>query len=98
MAFTTAKRNAKPIVFTIDGDEYTFTPPKKAEIFLDVIDGGGEISVTKKTFDWLGEGLGEEQTEKVIARLKNPKDDFDIENIEAIIEWLQEKTAGRPTT
>ena len=98
MAFTTGARKADPINFTLDGEEFEFVPPKSAKIFLEMVDGGTVISLTKETFDWLGEGLGEEKTARLVARLKDPQDNFDTPNLEVILDYLQKKTAGRPTT
>lgn len=98
MAFTTGTRKADPIKFTLDGEEFEFTPPKSASIFLEMVDGGTVISLTKETFDWLGEGLGEEKTDRLVSRLKDKEDDFDVPNLEAILGYLQKKAAGRPTT
>lgn len=98
MAFTTGTRNKKPILFTLDGEEFAFTPPKQAAIFLETVNGGTVISLTQETFDWLGEGLAEGQQDRLVERLKDPDDDFDVPNLEAILEYLQKKVAGRPTT
>lgn len=109
MAFTTAKRNKKPINFTVDGTSFEFVPPKQADIFLETVSGGTIISLTKETFDWLQEGLDahlvrdEEDTSPLpsqyfIDRLKDKDDDFDVPDLEAILGWLQKQVTGRPTT
>ncbi len=98
MAFTTGTRKVDPITFTLDGETFEFVPPKSAKIFLEMVDGGTVISLTKETFDWLGEGIGEEKTARLVERLKDPKDNFDTPNLEAILGWLQKQVAGRPTT
>lgn len=109
MAFTTSARKADPIKFTVDGDEFVFIPPKSAKIFLEMVDGGTVITLTKETFDWLGEGLdanyvadeddgSQPPSQYFVDRLKDPEDDFDVPNLEAILGYLQKKAAGRPTT
>lgn len=109
MAFTTGTRKKDPIKFTVDGTAFEFVPPKQAEIFLETVNGGTIISLTKETFDWLQEGLDahlvrdEEDTSPLpsqyfIDRLKDKTDDFDVPNLEAILGWLQKQVAGRPTT
>lgn len=95
MEFTTAKRRAKKITFILDGEDFEFAAPKTAPAMLAMFDGTPEA---KATFDWLGEGLPEDQTERLIARLKDPKDDFDVDNLEVIVKWLMEQVSGRPTT
>ncbi len=98
MAFTTGTRKKDPIKFTLDGEQFEFTPPKQAAIFLETVNGGTVISLTQETFDWLGEGLGDGQKDRLVERLKDKDDDFDVPNLEAILEWLQKQVAGRPTT
>ena len=48
MAFTTAKRNKKPITFSVDGTQFEFVPPKQADIFLETVSGGTILT----TIDW----------------------------------------------
>jgi hypothetical protein len=99
MEFTTAKRREKAITFRIDGDDYAFTPPKQAPLLLDFLSGGTtDTEQTRAAFDWLGEGLPDDQEERLIARLRDPKDDFDLPNLKVILDWLTEQVGGRPTT
>jgi hypothetical protein len=107
MAFTTGTRNKKPIEFTVDGTPFKFIPPKQSAIFLETVNGGTVLSLTRETFDWLQEGLdtdfvADEGTEPPSAyfvnRLKDKDDDFDVPDLESILNWLQKKVAGRPTT
>lgn len=92
--FSTATKRRKPIEFTLDGVEYEFTPPKQAGMVLDYIASGDEMGAL---FDWVNEGLGEEQADRIEARLKDPEDDFDIKELTDIARWLVEETTGRPT-
>lgn len=99
MEFTTAKRRTKPITFTIDGEEYNFHPPKQAVLILEVLDSDAtEVHQAKALFDWLGEGLGEQQADALIGRLRDPADDLDWPDLLAVAQWLQEQVTGRPTT
>src|SRR3546814_10430589 len=71
MAFTTAKRNKKPITFSVDGTPFEFVPPKQADIFLETVSGGTIISLTKETFDWLQEGLDAHRSEEHTSELQS---------------------------
>lgn len=99
--FTTAKRRSAPIEFELDGETYHFTAPKTAAMVLDVIaDGAGDANspaAAKATLDWLSRGLPEEENAQLIARLRDPDDDFDFPNLGPIIEFLVEESTGNPT-
>lgn len=101
-SFSIAKKQRKPIPFTIDGDEheYTFKPPKQAVAFLPIITSAeDEVNEAKVAFDWLSEGLSDDDNARIIARLKDPKDDLDIEDVAGIVNGLMEDASGeRPTT
>lgn len=95
LEFTTAKRRREPITFTLDGDEYTFTPVKTAGAVLGVVhDGEDEL---KALFDWFDEGLSEEDSQRIENRLRDPDDDLDIPDVANVIRALLEKVSGRPT-
>lgn len=96
LSFTTAKRRVKPIVFELDGDEYSFKPPKTAGVALATLDGD-DTTATKAVFDWLGAGLSDEQHDLLIGRLKDPKDDLDLDTLSEIVKALIEQVSGRPT-
>jgi hypothetical protein len=99
--FTTAKRRAKPITFTLDDEDYVFTPPKRAGAVVDLVlsgEGVDELAATRAAFDWLSRGLPEEQNDRIVERLKDPEDDFDIENLEDLLQWLRKRVEGRPTS
>lgn len=101
LAYATAKRKDKPIEFSIDGEDYTFTPPKTASMVMPVIEqddaDGMEIMAVKVQFDWLEQGLPEDQAQRLKDRLKDPKDDFDTKDAEKILEWIMKQVNGRPT-
>lgn len=96
--FTTAKRRNTAIKFTLDGETYSFTPPKQAALILDVLDGAdSEVEQARALYDWLGEGLGEEKADALVARLRDPADDLDWPQLLEIAQWLQGEVTGRPT-
>lgn len=101
--FKTATRRNKPIKFTIGDDdhEFTFTAPKNALVAMPLVDaeeGMEEVAAMRGTFDWLEAGLGPEDSERIKARLRDPKDDLDVDLLGEIVEWLREESAGNPTT
>ena len=100
--FTTAKNRHKPIEFTLDGEDYVFTPPKLARMTADLFgfgdDDEAQDGVAKAAMDWLSDGLPEEQRERIISRLRDPDDDFDVPDLTDIIKWLVSKVSGRPST
>lgn len=85
-----------------DSHEYTFHAPKNAVMLMPVLEADNDelsLGLTKSTFDWLGAGLSEEDRTRVINRLKDPKDDLDIETLTEVVQKLQERVSGgRPTT
>lgn len=95
LEFTTATKRREPIEFTLDGETFTFTPPKTAGMVLAVIDG--EEGEAKALFDWLDDGLPEDQSARLEARLRDPADDFDIEDLMEIVKSLAARASGRPT-
>lgn len=85
---------------------YTFNPPKNAVMLMPILEmgtgddgmGSAGVDMTKATFDWMGQGLNQEDREHVIARLKDPKDDLDVDALSEIVQGLSARVAGRPTT
>lgn len=101
--FNTAKRGKSAIKFQIEGEEheYSFTAPKTAGMALSIMDSSDElieINAMRATFDWLEEGLTEGDAERIKARLRDPKDDLDIDTLGDITEWLREEVSGNPST
>ena len=90
---------AKPEVRAEDDHEYSFKPPKTALMLMPILDGSDEggMGMTKATLNWLGEGLTEDENQRILKRLKDPKDDLDLEHLTDVIKALSERVAGRPT-
>jgi hypothetical protein len=91
----------KPEKRGVDDHVYSFDPPKSAVMLMPVLengDGNGGIAMTKATFDWLGQGMSKEDNDRILARLKDPKDDLDVDTLSNVVEALSSKVAGRPTT
>jgi len=104
--FQTATRRNRVIEFMIDADEFHFKPPKRISLVLDSIgmtDGSDEdidprLAPVKSMFDWLGQGLPDEESDRLIQRMRDPHDDLDIDDVADIVKWLMEQVAGRPTS
>jgi hypothetical protein len=73
MEFTTAKKSKEPVIFTLDGAEYHFTPHKNAGVVLALMSGDDSAAV-KATFDWLSKGLPDEETQRLIDKLNDEND------------------------
>ena len=106
--FDVTPKDRKPVQFRLTGDPhvYRFIPPKDAVMMMPVFEsatdskqnGGLGLGLTKSTFDWLGQGLSEQDHDHLLARLRNPEDDLDIEDLSTVVERLTERAGGRPTT
>lgn len=91
-----------PARYGNEDHEYVFTPPKSAVMLMPILEVDSTsdegLGLTKATFDWLGSGLSQEDRERVIARLKDPQDDLDIDTLTEVVQALSERVAARPTT
>ena len=101
--FTTSQRDRPTVEFVLDGETFTFEAPKRAELIMSVVSTVGlnkastDTDSVRDLLNWLGEGLGEEQAEKIISRLQDPKDDFDLDQVNEIARYLLGQTSNRPT-
>lgn len=102
--FAIPRRSTEVIQFTLDGPDpggpvdgpYTWTPQKRASLIVPMI--GGE-SVQGATYEWLRDGLPENQRDRIAERLADPKDHLDWDTIGKITDMLADKVSGnRPTT
>jgi hypothetical protein len=102
LSFKVAARRKDPVTFDLEGDKhvYSFTPPKQARVFMPLLAAGddGDIASSKAVFEWLDDGLSEEDREHLEARLRDPEDDLDFDTLGEIVKGLMEKVSGRPTT
>lgn len=93
--FTTAAKARTAIEFELDEVKYKFTPPKSAAMIMPMLEGDGdEMAVVRAGLDWLKAGLHEEQYDTIVGRLKDPEDDYDLDEFQELIEWLMEQKAA----
>jgi len=100
LAFKVAARRTEPITFSFEDDphEYSFVPPKTASMVLPMLDADSDVGAAKAAFDWLDDGLSEEDQKRIADRLRDPKDNLDIPSVEEVVEALVERVSARPTT
>lgn len=109
MEFTPKKRKkVEPVTFTLglepdQGEHeephvYNFNPPKQAAMMLPVLESGGsDASLVTGPVRWLIEGLGDDDTERIMGRLRDPDDDMDFEFLQGVINALVKQVSQRPT-
>ena len=104
LEFKTATRRAKAkaIPFTVDGQEFKFTPPKQSLLLLAMADTQREETSAQAVaafLDWFEAGLDEKSAEHFTKRLRDPRDTFDFaDDLMPIIQGLIEEAYGRPTS
>jgi len=94
------KRDQTPIPFDFDGSEheYTFTPPKQADMVLPMLDSVNDIESTRAALAWLDDGMSEEDQAHLLARLKDKNDDLDFPHVSELVKQIVEEVGDRPTT
>jgi hypothetical protein len=102
-SFATKVREKQVIDFDIDGEPFTFTPPKRAGLIASVVSSVGldgratDTDSVRDLLNWMGDGLPEAQKDRVIERLNDPEDDFDLDTVNDIARYLLGQSSGRPT-
>lgn len=95
--FTTKTRERNIIEFAIDDDTFHFTAPKLAATLMPMLEGEDGLSMARGVLNWLGDGLPETERTRLIQRLTDPEDNFDLDDLEPIYEFLMAEASGRPT-
>lgn len=102
--FTTKERVPQVIEFDLDGEHYVFTVPKRSGLIMSVVTtvgingrGSTDADSVKDLLNWIGEGLPEDQATRLLDRLTDPNDDFDLDNINEIARFLLAESGKRPT-
>lgn len=105
LEFTSKPRNTQPIPFTLDGDEYQFTPQKVASTVLPMMDpeavgglnGDYRQRMSQASWQWFKDGLPPDQYQRIIDKLKDPADPLDYPDVTAVTNALISEVSGRPT-
>lgn len=101
--FTTQKRIQQPVDFTLDGETFTFNPPKRSGLIMSVVASVGldrpssDSDSVRDLLNWLGDGLSEDQADRILGRLRDPDDDFDLDKVNEIARYLLAQSSNRPT-
>ena len=95
--FTSAARReaGEEIKFTLDGEDYLFTPPKTVPVFLAADKNPAEWARVR--LNWLSHGLPEDQAQRIHDRLMDFDDALDYGTLSEVINYLMEEMSGRPT-
>ena len=102
-SFETKVREKQVVEFELDGESFRFTPPKRAELIMSVVSSVGldgratESDSVRDLLNWIGEGLSEEQAKRLLDRLSDPDDNFDLADINEIARYLLGQSTNRPT-
>lgn len=95
-SYNTKHRERKVMTFELDGRQFSFRAPKNSHLVLPLI-GGNDAAPVTAMFNWLSDGLSEEDNQFIIDRLQDDDDDFDIDDLQEIVEDLIAEATGRPT-
>jgi len=103
----TTKKARKTAVFTMDGVSLTAQQPKALAFLdladladLDLEDPANTPRVLRATESFLNDCLDGNSRSYIQGRLYDPDDDFDVDDLVPILQWLAEEFTGktRPTT
>jgi hypothetical protein len=100
---TQPKRKLPATSITVDGRTLRFQPPDPSGLLLAVADAQSDdeerqANAVVVILDWLGGGLSDEDGKWILTRLRDPLDEFNVEDAMAIVMALIEDITGRPTT
>lgn len=105
--FTTAVRAAEErehedyaYPFVVDGRELVAYRPTDGQSAILMAAAGRFTSLTDKiagAIDFFVSVMDEESRDYLVGRLLDRDDDFGMEEVEEILEWLTEEWTGRPT-
>ena len=101
--FVTQQKEQKIVEFDIDDRQIVFQVPKKSGLIASVANSVGlhsrnlDTDSTRDLLNWLGEGMTEDDSKWLLARLVDPDDDYDLEDINEMAKYILGQTSNRPT-
>ncbi len=102
-SFETKSREKQVVEFELDGETFRFTPPKRAGLIASVVSTVGldktstDTDSVRDLLNWLGDGLSEEQSQRIFERLNDDADDLDLDQVNEIARYLLGQSSNRPT-
>jgi len=93
----------KPLNVELVGVDYVITPPKAALAIEMAKDIRGAKSkkpdeVMDTLYEWLSMCMDEKELASIKARLKDPKDDLDIQHVTELLTAVMERITNNPPT
>lgn len=98
-AFATSKkaRDDEPVTFTLDERTYTAHRPKQSVFVALAAAAGNTVEQIKVVPRFIDASLEPADRAHIAARLRDPDDDLDIDDLVPIFNYLMEEFTGRPT-
>ena len=94
-----AKEDANTITFLLDDREITASKPKQARYLLlaSTSESDNQLDSIIEVMKFVDGSFAVDDRKHIASRLEDPEDDFDIDDVIAIFNYLTEAFSGRPT-
>jgi hypothetical protein len=95
-----AFEDAEPLEFDLDGETFTAYPPTGGQLALVMASVGKHSQAVERVvaiIDFFDSLLDDEGQARIRERLMDRDDSFDLENVEAILDYLVKEWSARPT-
>lgn len=99
-SFQSTAASRSPIVFDVDGEEFTAIPAMPATASLALValtEAGSNAEKAQATLGILDELLLPESAERFAARMRGGAHPISLEDALAVVGWLLPEVSGRPT-
>lgn len=97
-SFTSKNKKTEPIVFDIDGTEFTALPSVIGAILLDYIEETADMNNAQSIREYLKLSMTEEEYTRFDEFTRVPENDIDLETLSDIMGFLIEAQTSRPTS